>query len=45
MNPSSQAVTTPAGNNIIEARGLVKRYGDVVALNGLDLTVSVVELC
>jgi ABC-2 type transport system ATP-binding protein len=39
MNPSSQAVTTPAGNNIIEARGLVKRYGDVVALNGLDLTV------
>lgn len=26
--------------NIIEARGLVKRYGDVVALDGLDLTVS-----
>jgi ABC-2 type transport system ATP-binding protein len=24
---------------IIEARGLVKRYGDVVALDGLDLTV------
>jgi ABC-2 type transport system ATP-binding protein len=28
-----------AGNNIIEARGLEKRYGDVVALDGLDLTV------
>ncbi len=28
-----------AGNNIIEARGLAKRYGDVVALDGLDLTV------
>lgn len=26
--------------NIIEARGLVKRYGDVVALDGLDLSVS-----
>ena len=26
-------------NGIIEARGLVKRYGDVVALDGLDLTV------
>ena len=39
MKPSSQAITTPAGNNIIEAHGLVKRYGDVVALDGLDLTV------
>ena len=39
MEPSGQAGTTPAGNNIIEARGLVKRYGDVVALDGLDLTV------
>ena len=26
-------------NGRIEARGLVKRYGDVVALDGLDLTV------
>lgn len=26
-------------SDIIEARGLVKRYGGVVALNGLDLTV------
>ena len=25
--------------NIIEARGLVKRYGDVIALDGLDLSV------
>ena len=25
--------------NIIEARGLVKRYGDIEALNGLDLSV------
>ena len=24
---------------MIEARGLVKKYGDVVALDGLDLTV------
>lgn len=39
MKPSSQTVTTPASNNSIEARGLVKRYGDVVALNGLDLSV------
>jgi ABC-2 type transport system ATP-binding protein len=28
-----------AGTNIVEARGLVKRYGDVVALDGLDLDV------
>ena len=26
-------------DNIIEAKGLVKRYGDVVALDGLDLSV------
>ena len=26
-------------NDIIEARGLVKKYGDVVALDGLDLSV------
>ena len=34
-NPSLRA----AGPPIIEARGLVKRYGDVTALDGLDLTV------
>jgi ABC-2 type transport system ATP-binding protein len=39
MKPSSQAATPPAANNIIEARGLVKSYGDVVALSGLDLSV------
>lgn len=27
-------------DGVIEARGLVKRYGDVVALDGLDLTVK-----
>lgn len=26
-------------NNVIEARGLVKHYGDVIALDGLDLSV------
>ena len=25
--------------DVIQARGLVKRYGDVTALDGLDLTV------
>ena len=37
------SITEPAGRSagepIIEARGLVKRYGDFVALDGLDLTV------
>ena len=27
-------------DNIVEARGLVKKYGEVVALDGLDLSVS-----
>ena len=32
--------TSPSGLEVaVEARGLVKRYGDVVALDGLDLTV------
>ncbi len=39
MNPTTRPPTRSAGNNIIEARGLVKRYGDVVALDGLDLSV------
>jgi ABC-2 type transport system ATP-binding protein len=34
--PPVLAPGTPA----VEARGLVKRYGDVVALDGLDLTVT-----
>ena len=29
-----------AVNNVIEASGLVKKYGDVVALDGLDLSVE-----
>jgi len=39
VNPTTRPPTRSAGNNIIEARGLVKRYGDVVALDGLDLSV------
>lgn len=31
------AVPLPSGGAAIEARGLVKRYGDVTALDGLDL--------
>ncbi|MGH2753484.1 MAG: ATP-binding cassette domain-containing protein, partial [Actinomycetota bacterium] len=31
---------SPSGLEVaVEARGLVKRYGDVLALDGLDLTV------
>jgi ABC-2 type transport system ATP-binding protein len=30
---------SPWEGDVIEARGLMKRYGDVVALDGLDLTV------
>jgi ABC-2 type transport system ATP-binding protein len=30
----------PVGDAIVEARGLVKRFGDNYALNGLDLTVA-----
>jgi ABC-2 type transport system ATP-binding protein len=39
MNPST---TSPhrVGDAIIEARGLVKRYGENYALNGFDLTVT-----
>ncbi|GMQ94635.1 MAG: daunorubicin resistance protein DrrA family ABC transporter ATP-binding protein [Acidimicrobiia bacterium] len=40
MNPTNTSSTRSTdNNNIIEARGLVKKYGDVVALDGLDLTV------
>ena len=39
VNPLNTTPTHSANNNIIEARGLVKKYGDVVALDGLDLTV------
>jgi ABC-2 type transport system ATP-binding protein len=33
-----QAVTIPQGQPIIEARGLVKRYGSLTAVDGVDLT-------
>jgi ABC-2 type transport system ATP-binding protein len=36
----SRADKPPAGKHVVEARGLVKRYGNVVALDGLDLTVA-----
>lgn len=39
MHMSTKPTNRVAGDNIIEARDLVKKYGDVVALDGLDLTV------
>ncbi len=36
----SQRAATAANGAIIEARGLAKRYDTVVALDGLDLTVT-----
>ena len=39
MHPSTQSPNVSATGTVVEARGLVKRYGDVVALEGLDLTV------
>ena len=39
MHPSTKSLAPSGGNPIIEAHGLVKTYGDVVALDGLDLTV------
>ena len=39
MHPSTKSLAPSGGNPIIEAYGLVKTYGDVVALDGLDLTV------
>jgi len=39
MKPSRGPTARPAGDHIIEARGLTKRYRDVVALDGLDLAV------
>ena len=39
MHRSTRTPERSDSGTIIEARGLVKRYGDVVALDGLDLTV------
>lgn len=39
MKPSTKSAVRSTGDNIIEAHGLIKKYGDVVALDGLDLTV------
>ncbi len=39
MHPSTKSLAPSGDNPIIEAHGLVKTYGDVVALDGLDLTV------
>jgi daunorubicin resistance ABC transporter ATP-binding subunit len=39
MRSPSKSPAPPGGGGVIEARGLVKRYGEVVALAGLDLTV------
>jgi ABC-type multidrug transport system ATPase subunit len=40
MYPLTKSLGPPGGNAVIEARGLVKRYDEVVALAGLDQTVS-----
>ena len=39
MYPSPNPSVPTGSTAAVEARGLVKTYGDVVALNGLDLTV------
>ncbi|HUF15240.1 MAG TPA: ATP-binding cassette domain-containing protein [Acidimicrobiia bacterium] len=39
MYPSTKTPASPGDTPTVEARGLVKKYGDVVALAGLDLTV------
>lgn len=39
MQSNTDSPRRTAGNTIIEARGLVKRYGEVIALDGLDLSV------
>lgn len=39
MQPDTHQPSGATGEIIIEARGLVKKYGDVVALDGLDLSV------
>jgi len=44
---TTEAAARPAvanGAPIIEVRGLVKRYGDLIAVNGIDLTVDQGEI-
>ncbi len=40
MNTPTMKPPLTGGDAIIEARGLVKRFGETYALNGLDLTVA-----
>ena len=41
--PTSPSLASPTPRLALDARGLVKRYKDVIAVNGLDLTVPVGE--
>ncbi len=43
-NASPRQALIPVGQPIIEARGLVKRYGSLTAVDGIDLTVSSGEI-
>jgi ABC-2 type transport system ATP-binding protein len=40
MHRSTESPSAPAAGAVVEARGLVKRYGEVVALDGLDLAIA-----
>jgi ABC-2 type transport system ATP-binding protein len=40
MYRSTESPSAPAAGAVVEARGLVKRYGEVVALDGLDLAIA-----
>jgi ABC-2 type transport system ATP-binding protein len=40
MYRSTESPRAAAAGPVVEARGLVKRYGDVVALDGLDLAIA-----
>ena len=36
---SNESLATPGVKTVVEAHGLVKRYGEMVALDGLDLSI------